>query len=85
LIIRHSGNPKIDKNKKSLKEIIQIILDSPSFQYDNYATQLMNIKLKSGQEMEICLILMELCFEHNEYNEILGSITQVKLSVHSYQ
>ncbi|XP_060847097.1 pre-mRNA-splicing factor CWC22 homolog [Rhopalosiphum padi] len=76
-VIKHSGNPKIDKNSKSLQEFVQMILDSSTFKYENCAYQLMKIKLNPGQEMEICLMLFELCFERDSYNERLGYTTQI--------
>ncbi|KAE9524213.1 hypothetical protein AGLY_015252 [Aphis glycines] len=37
----------------------------------------MQVKLKPGQEMEICVLFFELCFERNSYSEHLGHITQI--------
>ncbi|XP_025196648.1 pre-mRNA-splicing factor CWC22 homolog [Melanaphis sacchari] len=76
-VIKFSGNPKIDKNSKSLKELVQVMMDSSTFKYENCASQLMKIKLNPGQEMEICIMFFELCFERDSYNEHLGHITQI--------
>lgn len=84
-MIKYSGNPKIDKHSKSLKELLKIILDSSTFKYENCASQLMQVKLKPGQEMEICVLFFEICFERNSYSEHLGHITQVRFNVHLYQ
>jgi len=77
-VVKHTGNPKIDKKSKSLKDIVKILMASSSFKYEKCASQLMKIKMKSGQEKEISCVFLELCCENDEYTENLGHVTQVR-------
>jgi hypothetical protein len=44
------------------------------------ALELMQIKLKPGQEMKLCLVYLDCCFEHSIiYNTVFGNIIQVNI------
>jgi len=84
LEVKNTGNPKIDKKSKSLKDVVRILMASSSFKYEKCASQLMKIQLQSGQEKEICCVFLELCCENDEYTENLGHVTQVRFSICIY-
>lgn len=45
-------------------------------------TELMQIKLKPGQEMKLCLIYLDCCFENSVvYNKFFGDILQVNIKL----
>lgn len=45
-------------------------------------TELMQIKLKPGQEMKLCLIYLDCCFENSVvYNRFFGDIIQVNIKL----
>ncbi|KAL4135570.1 hypothetical protein QTP88_007170 [Uroleucon formosanum] len=77
LVVKRTGNPKMDKKSKFLKNVVKVLMSSTSFKYDICASQLMKIKLKPDQEKEICYIFLELCYENDDYTENLGHITQI--------
>jgi len=84
-VVTRTGNPKLDKKSKSLKNFVKNLMSSTSFKYEKCASELMKIKLKPGQEKEICCVFLELCCENEDYTENLGHITQVRFSIHLYR
>lgn len=84
-MVKRTGNPKMDKKSKFLKNVVKVLMSSTSFKYDICASQLMKIKLKPDQEKEICYIFLELCYENDDYTENLGHITQVRFIKHLYR
>ncbi|KAL5238475.1 hypothetical protein ACI65C_005885 [Semiaphis heraclei] len=84
LVVKHTGNRKIDKKTESLKDILEILMDSSSFKYENCALQLMKLKLNSGQEKEICYVFLELCCENDVYTENLGHMTQIFCQINRF-
>lgn len=84
-MVKCTGNPKMDKKSNFLKNVVKVLMSSTLFKYDICASQLMKIKLKSGQEKEICYIFLELCYENDDYTENLGHITQVRFIMHLYR
>ncbi|XP_022168891.1 pre-mRNA-splicing factor CWC22 homolog [Myzus persicae] len=77
LVVKHTGSRKAIRKSKSLKDVLEILMESSSFKYENCASQLMKIKLNPGQEKEICYIFLELCCENDVYTENLGHMTQI--------
>eukprot|EP00102_Acyrthosiphon_pisum_P024166 XP_016661376.1 PREDICTED: pre-mRNA-splicing factor CWC22 homolog isoform X2 [Acyrthosiphon pisum] len=77
LVVKRTGNPKIDKKSKFLKNFVKVLMASTSFKYEKCASQLMKVKLKPGQEKDICCVFLELCCENDDYTENLGHITQL--------
>ncbi|CAI6354892.1 unnamed protein product [Macrosiphum euphorbiae] len=77
LMVKRTGNPKIDKKSKFLKNVVKVLMASTSFKYEKCASQLMKIKLQPGQEKDICCVFLELCCENDDYTENLGHITQI--------
>ncbi|XP_060858529.1 pre-mRNA-splicing factor CWC22 homolog isoform X2 [Metopolophium dirhodum] len=77
LVVKRTGNPKIDKKSKILKNVVKALMNSTSFKYEKCASLLMKIKLKPGQEKDICCVFLELCCENDDYTENLGHITQL--------
>lgn len=59
-----------------LKRTLSFIVNS-SCSYENSALKLMDSKLKPGQELEVCFLLLNFCCQHKIYNESLGHATQV--------
>ena len=84
-MVKRTGNPKIDKKSKFLKNVVKVLMASTSFKYEKCASQLMKIKLQPGQEKDICCVFLELCCENDDYTENLGHITQVRFSIHLYR
>lgn len=84
-MVKHTGSRKAIRKSKSLKDVLEILMESSSFKYENCASQLMKIKLNPGQEKEICYIFLELCCENDVYTENLGHMTQVRFSIHLYR
>lgn len=63
--------------KKTIKLIVNLNLSA----YD-IVTELMQIKMKPGQEMKLCLIYLDCCFENSvEYNKFFGDIIQVNIKL----
>lgn len=84
-MVKHTGNRKIDKKTESLKDVLEILMDSSSFKYESCALKLMQLKLNSGQEKEICYVFLELCCENDIYTENLGHMTQVRFRLPLYR
>lgn len=75
------------ENIRFIKEVIYNIITYSLFDYIGSALTLMKLKMKPGQEAELCCMFLDLCFKPNLYSEHigrLGHVTQVKFQLNHH-